>query len=271
MLSAFNRSDQRRVDLGAAMSKLKALIFDVDGTLSDTERDGHRVAFNRAFVDAGLDWDWGVELYGDLLSVTGGKERLTYYLERYRPDFQPPEPVAEFVADLHAAKTKHYLDILAEHGIPLRPGVERLLTKAREAGLRLAIATTTTPANVTALLESVLPGKLDWFDVIGAGDVVPAKKPAPDIYRYVLNELRLGPDECLAFEDSELGLRSSLGAGLKTIVTVNPYTIDQHFSGAALVIDNLGEPTQPIGLLAGDGYGSTYVDVRLLYKFFESK
>jgi phosphoglycolate phosphatase-like HAD superfamily hydrolase len=176
------------------MSKLEALIFDVDGTLSDTERDGHRVAFNRAFADAGLDWDWGVELYGDLLSVTGGKERLAYYLEQYRPDFQPPKPVAEFVADLHAAKTKHYLDILAEHGIPLRPGVERLLTEAREAGLRLAIATTTTPANITALLESVLPGKLDWFDVMGAGDVVPAKKPAPDIYRYVLNELRLEPD-----------------------------------------------------------------------------
>jgi HAD superfamily hydrolase (TIGR01509 family) len=253
------------------MSKLEALIFDVDGTLSDTERDGHRVAFNRAFADAGLDWDWGVELYGDLLSVTGGKERLAHYLERYRPDFQPPKPVAEFVADLHAAKTKHYLDILAEHGIPLRPGVERLLTEAREAGLRLAIATTTTPANVTALLESLLPGKLDWFEVIGAGDVAPAKKPAPDIYRYVLNELRLEPDRCLAFEDSGLGLLSSLGAGLKTIVTVNPYTTGQDFSGAALVIDNLGEPAQPIHVFAGNGFGSTYVNVNLLCKLFRSK
>jgi len=253
------------------MSKLEALIFDVDGTLSDTERDGHRVAFNRAFADALLDWEWDVELYGDLLSVTGGKERLTYYLERYRPHFQPAKPVAEIVADLHAAKTKRYLDILAEHGIPLRPGVERLLTEAREAGLRLAIATTTTPANVTALLESVLPGKIDWFDVIGAGDVVPAKKSAPDIYRYVLNELRLNPDQCLAFEDSELGLRSSLGAGLKTIVTVNPYTTGQDFSGAALVIDNLGEPAQPIHVLAGNGFGSTYVNVNLLCKLFGSK
>ena len=253
------------------MSKLEALIFDVDGTLSDTERDGHRVAFNRAFADAGLDWDWTVELYGDLLSVTGGKERLTYYLERYRPDFQAPRLVAEFVADLHAAKTRHYLQILAERGIPLRPGVERLLTEAREGGLRLAIATTTTPANVTALLESVLPGKLDWFEVIGAGDVVPAKKPAPDIYKYVLNELRLAPNQCLAFEDSELGLRSSLGAGLKTIVTVNPYTTGQDFSGAALVVDNLGEPAQPIDVLAGNGFGSTYVDVGLLCKLFRGK
>jgi HAD superfamily hydrolase (TIGR01509 family) len=253
------------------MSKLEALIFDVDGTLSDTERDGHRVAFNRAFADAPLDWEWGVELYGDLLSVTGGKERLTYYLERYHPDFQPPKPIAEFVADLHVAKTKHYLDILAEHGIPLRPGVERLLTEARAAGLRLAIATTTTPANVTALLESVLPGKLDWFEVIGAGEMAPTKKPAPDIYHYVLNELRLDPDRCLAFEDSELGLRSSLGAGVKTIVTVSPYTTGQDFTGAALVVDNLGEPAQPIHALAGSSFGSTYVDVGLLCKLFESE
>ena len=246
------------------MSKLQALIFDVDGTLADTERDGHRVAFNRAFADAGLDWDWTVELYGDLLSVTGGKERILYYLDRYRRDFAKPADLPRFVADLHAAKTKYYLDILAERGIPLRPGVERLLTEAREAGLRLAIATTTTPANVTALLESVLPGKLSWFEVIGAGDVVPAKKPAPDIYCYVLDELRLGPDQCMAFEDSELGLRSSLAAGLKTIVTVSPYTEGQDFTGAALVADQLGEPTHPLRALQGNTFGQRCVNLELL-------
>ena len=251
------------------MSKLEALIFDVDGTLSETE-EGHRVAFNRAFADAGLDWDWDLELYGDLLSVTGGKERLVYYLQRCRPGFQPPKPVAEFAADLHAAKTRYYLRSLAERGIPLRPGVERLLTEARDAGLRLAIATTTTPANVTALLESLLPGKLGWFEVIGAGDVVPAKKPAPDIYRYVLNELRLSPDRCIAFEDSEQGLRSSLAAGLKTIVTVNPYTTGQDFSGASLVVDNLGEPAQPAKVLAGDLFESAFIDITLLCKLQEN-
>lgn len=246
------------------MSKLEALIFDVDGTLADTERDGHLVAFNRTFADAGLDWHWDDALYGDLLCVTGGKERLTYYLDRYRPSFQPPEPLAEFVARLHAAKTKHYLAILAERGIPLRPGVERLLTEAREAGLRLAIATTTTAINVTALIESVLPGKLSWFEVIGAGDVVPEKKPAPDIYRYVLHELRLDPGQCLAFEDSEAGLHSALGAGLKTIVTVNPYTEGQDFTGAALVADQLGSPEHPFKLLEGNSFGYRWVSVDLL-------
>ena len=110
------------------------------------------------------------------------------------------------MAELHAAKTKHYVRLLEEGGIPLRPGVKRLLGEAKDAGLRLAIATTTTPANVTALLETALPGGASWFDVIGAGDIVPAKKPAPDIYRYVWRELRLGPDRCLAFEDSAHGL-----------------------------------------------------------------
>ncbi len=248
------------------MSKLAALIFDVDGTLADNERDGHRVAFNRAFADAGLDWNWTVELYGELLAVTGGKERILYYLDRYRPDFPRPQDLSKFVADLHAAKTRHYLELLAQGGLPLRPGVERLLSEARHAGLRLAIATTTTPANVTALLDAVLPGRLSWFDAIGAGDVVPAKKPAPDIYRYVLDELRLGPDQCLAFEDSELGLRSALGADIKTIVTVNSYTSAQDFTGAALVVDQLGDLEQPMRVIAGNAFGWTCVDIELLRK-----
>jgi HAD superfamily hydrolase (TIGR01509 family) len=253
------------------MSEVDALIFDVDGTLADTERDGHRVAFNRAFADAGLDWDWSVDLYGDLLSVTGGKERILYYLDKYRPDFPRPRDLPGFVAGLHAAKTKHYLELLDQGGIPLRPGIARLLSEAKEAGLRLAIATTTTPANVTALLESLLPGRLSWFEVIGAGDVVPAKKPAPDIYRHVLGKLGLDPGRCIAFEDSELGLRSSLGAGVKTVVTVNTYTASQDFTGAALVADNLGEPDQPFQVLAGDAFGATYVDVRLLRKMLEKE
>lgn len=230
---------------------LEALIFDVDGTLADTERDGHRVAFNRAFAEAGLDWEWDVPLYGALLAVTGGKERMRHYVERNRPDWRRPPDFDELVAWLHAAKTRHYTELLAQGGIPLRPGVRRLLEAARAAGIRLAIATTTTPANVSALLRHTLgPDAERWFEVIGAGDVVPAKKPAPDIYYYVLERLGLAPAACLAFEDSENGLRAARGAGLATVVTVNDYTRGHDFTGAAVVLDHLGGPDAPFTVLS---------------------
>jgi len=234
------------------MAELKALLFDVDGTLADTERDGHRVAFNRAFADAGLDWHWNEPLYGELLAITGGKERIRHYLAQHRPDEDLPADLDGLIADLHAAKTRHYTELLATGAIPLRPGVERLLREARDAGLRLGIATTTTPANVTALLESTLgPESVDWFEVIAAGDIVPAKKPAPDIYDYALEKMGLTPDEALAFEDSANGVRSAAGARLPTVVTVNDYTRDHDFSGAVTVLDSLGEPDAPASTLAG--------------------
>lgn len=230
---------------------LQALIFDVDGTLADTERDGHRLAFNRAFEDAGLDWRWDVPLYGQLLAVTGGKERMCHYVDRYRPDYRKLPDFDALVARLHAAKTRHYTALLAGGGIPLRPGVRRLLEEARAQRMRLAIATTTTPDNVTALLASTL-GQTGqgWFEVIGAGDIVPAKKPAPDIYRYVLERMRLKPEDCLAFEDSENGLHAARAANLKTVITINDYTKDHDFTGAEIVLDGFGEPTQPFHLLA---------------------
>lgn len=133
------------------MMSLQALLFDVDGTLADTERDGHRPAFNAAFREFGLDWEWDVSLYGELLSVTGGKERMKHYVDTYRPDYEKPADFDDLVAELHKAKTRHYTAMLAEGKVPMRPGVERLLREAMDAGLRLAIATTTTPENVTAL------------------------------------------------------------------------------------------------------------------------
>ena len=220
---------------------IKAIIFDVDGTLADTE-DGHRKSFNKAFAESGLDWNWDVELYDKLLKVTGGKERIKYYVENWLPDFKRPADYDGFVKNLHAVKTGHYTAMLRGGAIPLRPGIKQLIQDARKAGIRLAIATTTTPENVSALLE-VGMGK-DWaknFDANGCGDIVPHKKPAPDIYNWVLNELKLTPQDCIALEDSNNGLRSALAAGIKTYVTTNPYTHRQDFSEAAAVFDDLSD------------------------------
>ena len=247
------------------MNELKALLFDVDGTLADTERDGHRVAFNRAFAEAGLDWHWDEALYGELLAVTGGKERIRHYLDNFNTDFKRPSDLTGFITGLHAAKTRHYTEMLAEGAIPLRPGVKRLILAARDAGLRLAVATTTTPANVSALLEHALdPEAMSWFEVIAAGDVVPAKKPAPDIYIHAMEKMGLSPGECMAFEDSGNGILSSRGAGLATIVAVNGYTVDDDFSGAAIVLDHWGEPDLPFEVLAGDPGGETCLTLDLV-------
>ncbi len=246
------------------MGSLTTLLFDVDGTLAETE-EIHRESFNRAFAQAGLDWVWSKALYSELLGVTGGKERIRHFLDTHLPDFEAPMQLDEYIAGLHAAKTDIYTRTVAAGEVPLRPGVKRLLDETRRAGLRLAITTTTTPANVTALLRhSLAPDAESWFEVIGAGSVVPAKKPAPDIYHYVMQKMGVSPAECLAFEDSANGLRSARDAGVTTLVTVSEYTCEDNFAGAALVLDHLGEPDHPFTVISGDAGDGRYVTVDLL-------
>ncbi|MGC9457694.1 MAG: HAD-IA family hydrolase [Halothiobacillaceae bacterium] len=242
-----------------------ALIFDVDGTLADTERDGHRVAFNRAFADAGLDWNWDVATYGRLLAITGGKERIRHFIETDDPSVPATTDLTDWIAGLHKAKTAHYVAMMQEGRIPLRPGVARLIQEARAAGTTLAIATTTTPENVEALLTATLgEDSPDWFACIAAGDIVPAKKPASDIYDYALAELGIAAGEALALEDSLNGLRSAAGAELDTLITVNDYTRNEDFSGAVAVLDHLGEPDMPCQTLQGKGPPQGHVTLEYL-------
>ncbi len=216
---------------------LKALIFDVDGTLAETE-ETHRAAFNRVFAAHGLGWHWSRTDYRWLLRTTGGKERMRAWQDSL-PVGAPRLSDAE-IAALHREKTDLYGEILAAGELELRPGVAALIDRARAAGLKIAVATTTNMPNVAALTRCCWTAEPDAvFDVIAAGDEVAAKKPAPDVFALALTRLGVGPELCLAFEDSLNGLLSAQRAGLATLVTPSVYTDDQDFAGAAQVRPDL--------------------------------
>ena len=220
---------------------LKALIFDVDGTLAETE-ECHRIAFNQAFKDFEIDWKWDRKLYADLLKTTGGKERILHHAKQV--DYGTID-----VSALHARKNEIYGQQAAEGKIKLRDGVSDIIGHARKVGLRLAIATTTSRANVDSLLHATLgTSSLSWFDAICCGDEVTAKKPDPAIYQLALDRLNLPPSACLAFEDSQIGLISALRAGLDVIVTPSLYTSDHNFSGATMLLKDLTEPFSHLNL-----------------------
>lgn len=226
---------------------LKCVIFDVDGTLVNTEKDGHLVAFNLAFEDRCLDWHWSNELYQELLAVTGGKERIKHYISEYEPNFEVAD-LDDFVANLHGLKTDFFVELVVNGKTPLRKGVKRLIDEIiATENLQVAISTTTSMKNVEALVIHLLGIEyLDKFACIGAGDIVKNKKPAPDIYQYVLDELQLNPKECIAIEDSENGIQSSLSANIPTLITTNDYTKNQDFTGASVIVDSLGDKNSDV-------------------------
>ncbi len=224
---------------------LKALIFDVDGTLADTE-SVHRAAFNHAFTELDLGWNWDEALYTELLDISGGKERILHYWKLTHPDIQAlnGQAVQDTIDRIHELKTAAYENAINTGAASLRPGVLRLMDEALSAGLQLAIATTTSPVNIAALLRHAVGP--DWrmnFTAIGDASTAPIKKPHPQVYQQMLAALKLEPAQCLAFEDSSNGLRSAVAAGLATLITPTSYTAHHDFSAAMRVLPDLSEVT----------------------------
>jgi beta-phosphoglucomutase-like phosphatase (HAD superfamily) len=222
---------------------LQALIFDVDGTLADTE-SAHLAAFNQAFAEFGLDWHWDEPLYTDLLNISGGKERMLHYWKTTQPVLREVEAMAlqDTINRLHELKTAAYERAVNDGVVSLRPGVLRLMDEALADGLQMAIATTTSPANIAALLRRAVGP--DWrlnFTAIGDASTAPVKKPDPQVYLQMLAALRLPPSQCLAFEDSGNGLQSATAAGLATLITPTRYTAHHDFSAAMRVVPDLSQ------------------------------
>ena len=223
------------------MGALKALVFDVDGTLADTEM-AHLAAFNQAFTEEGLDWRWDVAGYTQLLEISGGKERMLHYWKQVHPDVKDIDGggLKDTIDRLHAMKTAAYEHAVQSGAVQLRPGVLSLIQSAHAAGLRLAIATTTSPVNIAVLLRNAIgPDWKDLFVVIEDASTAPKKKPHPQVYTQTLTRLGLNGADCLAFEDSANGLNAAKSAGLPVIITPNSFTAHHDFAGALQVLPDL--------------------------------
>jgi HAD superfamily hydrolase (TIGR01509 family) len=219
---------------------MKALIFDCDGVLVDTERDGHRVAFNRAFAAAGIDAEWDVDLYGELLKIAGGKERMTHYFNE--AGWPEGQTAATLIPELHKKKTAIFTDLIAKGRLPLRPGVARIVDETHAAGVRLGVCTTSDPKAIDGVLDLLGAKRKSWFEIVLAGDVVKKKKPDPEIYNLAKQRLGLDARDCVVIEDSRNGLLAALGAGMRCLITTSAYTLDEDFTGAAEVVPELGDP-----------------------------
>jgi len=221
---------------------VKAIIFDCDGVLVDTERDAHRVGFNRAFKQFGIDAEWSVELYAKLLLTAGGKERMRVYFDEFG---WPEDKVSEYggkdelIAALHKDKTRITAEIVSE--LPVRPGVLRLIDEAMAAGVRLGVCTTSNAKFIDAVLDLFGPERKAAFEFVHAGDVVSKKKPDPEIYELATKSLGLAPTDCVVIEDSRNGLLAATGAGYPTLITTSTYTVEEDFSEAAKVVPELGD------------------------------
>ena len=247
--------------------KLEGIIFDVDGTIADTE-DIHRQAFNKAFSEYNLNWHWSREKYHELLFISGGKERIRKCLT----EDNTINIDNNFIEELHKCKSEYYRSMLISADIKLRPGIKRLITEAKNLNIKLGIATDSSSANLTTLVKKNLDTQPEQlFNTIVTSDIVLEKKPSPEIYHHALLNLNLSAENCVAIEDTANGNISALTAGLRTIITTHAYTKDSDFNGASLVVNNLGEPDSAFSVDKNFDCKNTYVDVELLNKIVTSK
>ncbi len=230
------------------MPELKAILWDQDGVIIDTEKDGHRVAFNKMFKEFGYDFEWGVDTYGELLKVSGGKERMRHYFTEKGIVLKgDKEKDDELLLEHHLKKTGIFVEMIESGILPLRAGVKRLMQEAMQAGLRLGVCTTSNERSANAIAQGML-GDID-FEFVLAGDVVKKKKPNPDIYLLALEKSGLSPDECIVVEDSRNGILSAKAAGLRALATTNIYTENEDLSDASIIVTSLGEPDGEKGVL----------------------
>jgi HAD superfamily hydrolase (TIGR01509 family) len=220
---------------------MEALIFDCDGVIVDTERDGHRIAFNRAFAQKGIDAEWGVDQYRELVHVAGGKERMRYFFNQTGwPEGNPDKDL--LIKELHALKTALFMELIGSGTLPLRPGVARLMDEAIARGIKLAVCSTSNEKAVNTIVDVLLgQERKKAFSAILAGDVVSRKKPDPEIYLLCQRRLGVNPSKCVVVEDNRNGLMAAKAAGMICLVTTNPYTASEDFTGADWVVDQLGD------------------------------
>ncbi|KAL7543369.1 hypothetical protein ACHAXR_012716 [Thalassiosira sp. AJA248-18] len=240
---AFAPTSTRQASLTTLQaSSLEAILFDCDGVLADTERDGHRKAFNIAFKESNIDEEWSEERYGKLLEVGGGKERMTAHWDEVGwPDIVPVLGRFDKVMGLHLKKTDLFMKLIDEGAIPLRPGVLRLVDEAIANGVKLAVCSTSNEKAVSNLVSTLMgPERASKFQIF-AGDMVKKKKPAPDVYLMAVDEMNLDKNRCVIIEDSHIGVGSAVAAGISCLVTKSSYTANEDFTGAKMIVNELGD------------------------------
>tara|TARA_B100001248_G_C27242029_1_gene389797 strand:- start:32 stop:787 length:756 start_codon:yes stop_codon:yes gene_type:complete len=245
---------------------LSAVLFDVDGTISETE-DFHRKSFNEAFKEFNLDWFWDEAIYKELINIGDGKERIEYYIKRAWPEMLEYKNLTKYINSIHKVKNEIFKDFIMDSGITFRPGVLRLINELRENNIRIAIVSSTTQEDLLTLFKNGLNmDPTSTFDLIAHGGCTENKRPSPEIYEWILEKLRIPPQSCVAIEDSLRGLRSAVNANINVLVTPSLYTKTENFEEANIVVSSLGEYEKPFEVIKGKTHGNELVNIDLLSK-----